>query len=156
MPLQRYDYDMPRSRWSLVIRGGAALSRYGGTRSGGYCFSEGMQNINILYTSGFDGVPYQKVWPDGNYQLHPVPIIFSSPLTGPSFNVRYSRVAFEADLPRIEDADTAFGIKRTCQRHVSGPGQDPNPGKGCVKPPPQLGQTSWNRFSTQSAQNVHS
>ncbi|HLX59407.1 MAG TPA: hypothetical protein VKR83_20505 [Ktedonobacteraceae bacterium] len=51
---------------------------------------------------GFDGVPYQPLWPDGNTTLHPTSILFTSPLTGSGYNVRYSRVAFEADLPRIE------------------------------------------------------
>ncbi len=52
--------------------------------------------------TGFDGLTYQPVWPDGNRALHPQPILFSSPLTGPGYNVQYSRTAFEADLPRIE------------------------------------------------------
>src|SRR2546425_498277 len=52
---------------------------------------------------GFDGVPYQPFWPDGNTTLHPTPIRFSSPLTGSGYNVNYQRFAFEADLPRIED-----------------------------------------------------
>jgi hypothetical protein len=52
--------------------------------------------------SGFDGLDYQPVWPDGNTQLHPEPILFSSPLTGEDYDVNYQRVAFEADLPRIE------------------------------------------------------
>jgi hypothetical protein len=50
--------------------------------------------------TGFDGVPYKPVWPDGNTTLHPTPIQFSSPLTVGDLN--YDRVAFEADLPRIE------------------------------------------------------
>jgi len=50
--------------------------------------------------SGFDGVSYKSVWPDGNTTLHPTPIQFSSPLTVGDLN--YDRVAFEADLPRIE------------------------------------------------------
>jgi hypothetical protein len=52
--------------------------------------------------TGFDGVPYQPVWPDGNTTLHPTSILFTSPLTGQGYSVRYSRMAFEADLPRIE------------------------------------------------------
>ncbi len=52
---------------------------------------------------GFDGVPYQPLWPDGNTNLRPTPIRFESPLTGAGYNVNYSRVAFEADLPRIEN-----------------------------------------------------
>jgi len=53
--------------------------------------------------SGFDGMPYQPVWPDGNYKLHPTPIRFTSPLTGSNYTVNYNRVAFEADLPIIEN-----------------------------------------------------
>jgi hypothetical protein len=52
--------------------------------------------------TGFDGLDYQPVWPDGNRALHPQPVLFSSPRTGPGDTVDYSRVAFEADLPRIE------------------------------------------------------
>jgi hypothetical protein len=51
---------------------------------------------------GFDGTSYQPLWPDGNLKLHPTPVRFSSPLTGAGFNVQYQRMAFEADLPRIE------------------------------------------------------
>jgi hypothetical protein len=52
--------------------------------------------------TGFDSLSYQPVWPDGNTALHPEPISFSSPRTGPHFNVNYTRMGFEADLPRIE------------------------------------------------------
>jgi hypothetical protein len=52
--------------------------------------------------TGFDSLGYQPVWPDGNRQLHPQPILFSSPRTGPGDRVNYSRTAFEADLPRVE------------------------------------------------------
>jgi hypothetical protein len=61
--------------------------------------------------TGFDGVPYQPLWPDGNTTLHPTPIQFSSPLTGSGYNVQYSRMAFEADLPRIEGTcDRSTGV----------------------------------------------
>ena len=53
--------------------------------------------------SGFDGVPYQaNAWPDGNTNLHPTPIRFTSPTTGPGDLFNYNRMAFETDLPRIE------------------------------------------------------
>jgi hypothetical protein len=52
--------------------------------------------------TGFDGLAYQPVWPDGNKGLHPESVLFSSPRTGPGDTLNYSRVAFEADLPRIE------------------------------------------------------
>jgi hypothetical protein len=52
--------------------------------------------------SGFDGLDYQPVWPDGNTALHPTPIRFSSPMTGSSYNIPYNRSAFEADLPAVE------------------------------------------------------
>jgi hypothetical protein len=53
--------------------------------------------------TGFDSVPYNPVWPDSNTNLHPTSILFTSPLTGPEYNTNYKRMAFEADLPRIED-----------------------------------------------------
>lgn len=52
--------------------------------------------------TGFDGLGYQPVWPDGDTALHPEPILFTSPRTGPGDSTNYSRVAFEANLPRIE------------------------------------------------------
>jgi hypothetical protein len=63
--------------------------------------------------TGFDGVSYQPLWPDGNTQLRPTPVQFSSPLTGSSYNVQYSRTAFETNLPRVEfstcDRNTGVG-----------------------------------------------
>jgi len=50
---------------------------------------------------GFDGVPYKRLWPDGNPN-HPTSILFSSPLTGEDYNRNYSRSAFETDLPALE------------------------------------------------------
>ena len=55
------------------------------------------------YTNtGFDGVSYQPVWPDGNTRLHPTPLLFSSPETGPHYNVQYEHPGLETDLPDIE------------------------------------------------------
>jgi hypothetical protein len=55
------------------------------------------------YTNtGFDGAPYQRLWPDGNTRMHPTPFQFSSPLTGPGYTVQYPQVGFETDLPAIE------------------------------------------------------
>jgi hypothetical protein len=61
--------------------------------------------------TGFDSVPYQPVWPDGNRHLHPTSIQFTSPITG--FGHNYDRVAFEADLPRIEAPDVDGNCDRT-------------------------------------------
>jgi hypothetical protein len=72
---------------------------------------------------GFDGTPYQTLWPDGNTTLHPTPIQFSSPLTGNNFKHAYDSAAFEADLPRIEAPDLGGSCNRTT-------------GVGCTKPPP--------------------
>jgi hypothetical protein len=71
---------------------------------------------------GFDGVPYQPVWPDGNTQLHPTSILFTSPLTGNGYHTNYQRVAFEADLPRIETAGASTS-PYLCNR---------NTGDGCT------------------------
>ncbi len=65
--------------------------------------------------TGFDGVPYTPVWPDGNTKLHPTSILFTSPLTGSEYDVNYSRMAFEADLPRIETAG-ASSSPNLCDR----------------------------------------
>src|SRR5436853_2025115 len=60
----------------------------------------------------------QADWPDGSPNL-PSAILFGSPTTN---GKNYKRVAFEADLPRIEAAD--FG--GTCNRST---------GAGCTNPP---------------------
>src|SRR6266699_2848514 len=73
--------------------------------------------------SGFDGASYLNVWPDGNPD-HPTPIVFTSARTGGGFNLDYERVAFEADLPRIEAADVS--PVNSCNRST---------GARCVKPP---------------------
>jgi len=77
----------------------------------------------------FDGVSYKKLWPGSTTKpaAVPTPVRFSSPLIGGTTN--YSRVAFEADMPRIEQYTTP-----PCQRHVTNP-RDPHPGAGCVNPP---------------------
>jgi tetratricopeptide (TPR) repeat protein len=81
----------------------------------------------IATDNDFDGVSYQPVWPGTgrnrgqDEKNHSSPILFTSP----RFNLtqNYSRVAFEADLPRIEAAD--FG--GICNRTT---------GANCVNPPP--------------------
>ena len=91
----------------------------------------------------FDGVSYQPTWPGsftnpGQDQVfHPRSILFSSP----TFNggVNYSRVAFEADLPRIEAAD--FG--GNCNRST---------GANCVNPPP--GANFYPIYSTRNNSGV--
>ena len=85
----------------------------------------------------FDGVPYRNVWPGSladrslDRVLHAQPVIFESPLfrDGRGEARDYNRIAFEADLPRIETNTTP-----PCQRHISNPA-DPQPGAGCVNPP---------------------
>lgn len=96
----------------------------------------------IATDNDFDGVSYQKVWPgtledakqDAN--LHPQAIQFSSPRfksrpvpgagladVGDNYLKEYSRVAFEADLPRIQAADFGGNCNRTT-------------GANCQNPPP--------------------
>ena len=62
--------------------------------------------------TGFDGAAYQSLWPDGNTALHPTSVLFSSPTSG---GRQYDRVAFEADLPRIEDTGA---VGSPCNRHT--------------------------------------
>jgi hypothetical protein len=89
-------------------------------------------NIGCTGTdTDFDGVPYQLVWPGTNRDaridraLHPTPVTIASPLfTDREDQGRnYSRVAFEANLPRIEAADFGGNCNRTT-------------GAGCTNPPP--------------------
>jgi len=94
----------------------------------------------------FDGPEYSNTWP-GTFsnaaldaQFHSTPIQFTSPLTNGSTN--YDRVAFEADLPRIE-----FATNPPCQRHFANPA-DPSPGSGCVNPP--VGASFYPFYSTNS------
>ena len=81
----------------------------------------------IATDNDFDGVSYQNAWPgtDPNRgqdtKYHSSSILFTSPLFNATEN--YSRVAFEADLPRIEAPDSG-GI---CDRFT---------GTNCVNPPP--------------------
>ena len=92
----------------------------------------------------FDGVSYDAhAWPGSTADatvdraLAPRPIMFTSPTFGGGQN--FSRVAFEVDLPRIEDfrPDSPFGgVLASCQRFITNP-SDPQPGRNCVKPPPQ-------------------
>jgi hypothetical protein len=111
--------------------------------------------------SDFDGVPYQNNWPGTlnsaaqDQLLHAEPVRFTSPL----FRDRegewrnYSRVGFEADLPRIEGTDVS--TNNNCQRHVSNPA-DPNPGQGCVNPP--VGASFYpfyTTFGTEEGETCH-
>jgi len=61
--------------------------------------------------TGFDSLPYQLLWPDGNTALHPTALQFTSPVTGPGIN--YERSAFEVDLPRIEAPDIGGNCDRS-------------------------------------------
>jgi len=94
----------------------------------------------IATDNDFDGVSYQPVWPGTNpnrgqdKKYHPSPITFTSPLFNGTEN--YDRVAFEADLPRIEAAD--FG--GICNRTT---------GANCVNPPP--GSNFYPIYSTGSS-----
>ena len=66
-----------------------------------FCFTQapaGCTDSNF----GFDGVSYQKVWPDGDTKHHPTAVLFTSPLTGPRYNINYSHMGFETDLPALE------------------------------------------------------
>ena len=109
----------------------------------GFSASFGLLGIGgcIDGDADFDGVPYRNnTWSGSlknvslDQKLHAQPIQFSSPLFWRSEREdarNFDRVAFEADLPRIETNTTP-----PCQRHVSNPA-DPSPGSGsgCVDPP---------------------
>ncbi|HEY3007865.1 MAG TPA: hypothetical protein VGJ63_07340 [Micromonosporaceae bacterium] len=82
-----------------------------------------------LATDGdFDGVSYQTTWPGTlsnaaqDAAIHPAPFRFTSPVFNGTRN--YERIAFEADLPRIEVP--AISPNNNCNRST---------GAGCVNPP---------------------
>jgi len=97
----------------------------------------------IATDNDFDGVSYQNTWPGSltdprvDAARNPQSIRFSSPTFNGGLN--YSRVGFEADLPRIEAAD--FG--GICDRST---------GVGCVNPPP--GSNFYPFFSTRNNSSV--
>jgi hypothetical protein len=108
--------------------------------SGSFLASQGFLPIGGCFDADidFDGVPYQKTWPGTltnpghDQQLHPRPVLFTSPLfTGSTAKAtqNYDRVAFDVDLPIFE-----FATNPPCQYQISNPA-DPNPGAGCVIPP---------------------
>lgn len=76
----------------------------------------------------WDGQSYRLDWPGTNpnpqidQQLHPSPILFTSPV---SRSRNYSTIAFETDLPRIEASDAQFNP----------PFCDLTTGANCVDPP---------------------
>jgi hypothetical protein len=125
------------------------------------CFDATFANLLGLVPIGgclstdfdFDGVPYQLVWPGTftnpgkDHQFHPRSVLFTSPLftnSSSGEHQNYARVAFEADLPRIES-----NTNPPCQRHVSNPA-DPSPGSGCVNPP--TGANFYPFFSTRGGE----
>jgi hypothetical protein len=98
----------------------------------GTCFSPAFSLLVqvggcIASNTHFDGTSYLPDWPGTNpnhgqdTKYHADPWAFTSPVFNGSEN--YSRVAFEADMPRIEAAD--FG--GNCNR---------NTGENCTNPPP--------------------
>jgi hypothetical protein len=99
----------------------------------------------ISTDNDFDGPEYGATWPgtgpnngqDAKY--HTTPITFTSPTFNNGSN--YSRVAFEADLPRIEAAD--FG--GVCNRFT---------GVGCTNPPP--GASFYPIYTTGTSTGNHS
>ena len=88
----------------------------------------------------FDGPEYANNWPgtDSNagqdQKFHASPVVFSSPLANGTTN--FQRVAFETDLPRIEDINGQTFPR--CQRATTG--------ANCVNPPP--GATFYPFFTT--------
>jgi hypothetical protein len=112
------------------------------------CFSAS-ESSRILVTgcasseSDFDGESYQLTWP-GTLQApgqdkkyHPSAILFSSPLfnlTTGSGTQNYDRVAFETDLPRIENQTSP-----ACDRIT---------GANCVNPP--VGASFYPIYSTRN------
>jgi hypothetical protein len=68
--------------------------------------------------TGFDGTSYLRDWPNGNRRLTPSPTMVTSPLTGPAYNVNYSKIGFNTDLPAIESQTQpcSYETGRGCTR----------------------------------------
>ena len=73
--------------------------------------------------TGFDGTSYLPDWPNGNTTWRPGPVMLTAPTTGSAYDVQYPQVAFNVDLPRIED-DPHYG--GSCNRDT---------GAGCTRIP---------------------
>jgi hypothetical protein len=75
-----------------------------------YCFP-GSASTLIKITGcldsnlGYDGPSYLRDWPDGTAAT-PTPAIFTSPKTGNNYDQQYEQLAFNTDLPAIEQALT--------------------------------------------------
>src|SRR6266851_4373338 len=91
----------------------------------------------------FDDESYQLVWPGSlvspgqDKKYHPSAVLFSSPLFTPTMGSgtgNYDRVAFETDLPRIEDQTSP-----PCNRST---------GASCVNPP--VGASFYPIYSTRN------
>jgi hypothetical protein len=86
----------------------------------------------------FDSPAYQFTWPGSisnpvaDALLNFKSFLFSSPTT---HGHDFTSMAFESDASRNESDDTAFRVDTFCQRHLQNPA-DPDPGSGCVNPPP--------------------
>ena len=122
---------IPATEFGLLPNGTPTTCPKGNKETGGrpadgddfFCFpaSEAprFKVAGCTYTNtGFDGVSYQKLWPNGNTKLHPTPFQVSSPTTGPNYDKQYSQIALETDLPAIEFS--------TCNTFT---------GKGCTRIP---------------------
>src|SRR5450631_1258576 len=100
--------------------------------------------------SDFDGPEYFNNWPGtltnagADRRLHATAITFSSPLflsKGRKQLLNYERVAFEADLPRIEDPSVSSN--NNCNRTT---------GAGCVNPP--IGASFYPIFTTRDGDGL--
>ena len=102
----------------------------------------------------FDGISYTDSWPGSitnptaDHLLHPTSQLFTSPTTG---GKNYTSMSFEGDQSRNESDDTAFQVQQFCQRHLANP-SDPNPGHGCVDPPP--GSIFYPFYSTRTVSGL--
>ena len=104
-----WDYcsSVPQDGGSCAGNEGAGSDQEPADEDNTFCFSQAPAGC-VDSNTGFDGVSYQQVWPDGDTAHHPTPILFTSPLTGDGFNVNYNRVAFETDLPDLEGTCNIF------------------------------------------------
>ena len=98
----------------------------------------------LATNTGFDGTSYLNDWPGTNpnrgqdAKYHPRSVEFTSPLFNGTQN--FSRVAFEADLPRIEAADFGGNCNRSTGENCVNP--SPAPSSIPSTPPPSTATTA--------------
>jgi hypothetical protein len=111
-----FDYcdNVDTSTFSCVGKEGLRASKETADTEDQGCFPASASSLVKIggclgSNTGYDGTSYLSDWPNGT-SSRPTPTIFTSPRTGPNYDINYSSVGFNTDLPRIEqDLGTCSG-----------------------------------------------